>query len=121
MKGTVYLVLPITVAFRMNRFYREGSPLHQFQGSPITIKKPKVNSTTGFPSAFEHSDFGSSETHEYIIPQHFSDVANWKRWFKDGAFHRSPSGKGRIARKPFASGAIRDAFYLILHDEPGKL
>lgn len=121
MKGTVYFVLPITVVFRMHRFYSEGSPLHQFQGGPITIKKPKVNNTTGFPSKFEDSKFSSSSTEEYIIPQHFSDVFHWRRWLKDGAWIDSQSGKGRIARKPFASGGIRDAFYLILDNEPGKL
>ena len=121
MKGTVYLVLPITVVFRMHRFYSQGSPLHQFQGGPITIKKPKVNNTTGFPSKFEDCEFGSSKTHEYIIPQHFSDVFHWRRWLKDGAWIDRQSGKGRIARKPFASGGIRDAFYLILDNEPGKL
>jgi hypothetical protein len=121
MKGTVYVVSPITVLYRICRFSCEGSPFHQYQGAPITIKKPKFDNATRFPSKFEHSEFHKSETHDYIIPQHFSDVANWMRWFSDGAFICSQSGKGRIACKPFASGAIRDAFYLILDNEPGKL
>ena len=121
MKITVYLVLPSIVAFRIHRFYREGSPLHGYMGSPVTIKKPKLDNSTGFPSKFEHYPFVNSKSQDYVIPQHLSDESNWRRWFSDGAFISRESGKGRIACKPFASGCIRDAFYLILDNEPGKL
>ena len=97
MKITVYLVLPSIVAFRFDRFYREGSPLHGYMGSPVTIKKPKFDNSTGFPSKFEHYPFVNSKSQDYVIPQHLSDESNWRRWFSDGAFISRESGKGLIA------------------------
>ena len=86
MKGTVYLVLPIIVVYRIYQFCRVGSPVHQFMGSPVNIKKPKFDNSTRFPSKFEHRKFDKSETQDCIIPQHLSDESNWRRWLSDGAF-----------------------------------
>jgi len=121
MKGIVYVVLPVRSFFRVKSLYCDGSTLHQFLGGPVTIKKPAMDPKTKFPARIKHNSFEESLTHDYIIPHHLSDVANWRSWFDDGDFEFRNSGAGRLACKPFASGNIRDAFYLTLDSQPDKL
>ena len=121
MKGVVYVILPLLSGIRIYKLVCNGSTLHMLRGGPVTIKKPAIDLATAFPSKWESTRFLQSQTEEYSIPQRLCDVANWRSWFDDGRFVTMDSGAGRIARKPFACGNIRNAFYLTLDSQPNKL
>ena len=121
MKGVVYVILPLLSGIRIYKLVCNGSTLHMLRGGPVTIKKPAIDPATGFPAKWEGIPFLQSRTEEYSIPQRLCDVANWLSWFHDGQFETIDSGAGRIARKPFACGNIRNAFYLTLDGQPNKL